>query len=872
MASNDEAEPCLPSFSRVENAPVTCKLDPAGSPSNRHGKGMYVVNRRGEEEAVSFDQILRRIELLSQGLHELVDPAKVAQAVINGMFAGIRTSQLDELAAQTSAYMAVTHPDFSKLAARIAIDNLHKNTSSDLVDVVDALTGFKDVLGRPAPLLSEPVANFIRENKDALNAAIDYKRDFEYDYFAFKTLERSYLLRVNGQISERPQHMLMRVACGIHTGDLEGAVETYDLLSKKYFTQATPTLFNAGTCRPQMSSCFLLTMQADSIDGIFGTLRQCALISKTAGGLGLSVSDIRASGSYIRGTNGYSNGLVPMLRVFNDASRYVDQGGGKRKGSLAIYLEPWHPDVFDYLNLRKNHGKEEMRARDLFFALWVPDLFMKRVAEGGSWTLMCPNECPGLTTTWGDEFDKLYVKYEREGRGRKSVSAQSLWFAILQSQIETGTPFMCYKDACNRKSNQQNLGTIKCSNLCCEIVQYCSPDEVAVCNLASLSLPSFVNIERKSYNFEKLKRVVKVVTRNLNKIIDRNYYPVQEAKNSNLRHRPIGIGVQGLADAFIMLRYPFESAQAKELNKNIFECIYFAALEASMELAKRDGPYESYKGSPVSNGILQFDMWGVQPTSGLCDWDGLRGKIRQYGVRNSLLVSTMPTASTSQILGNNEAFEPYTSNLYCRRVLSGEFFVCNPHLLNDLLKLNLWSEKMMQELIAHNGSVQHIDGIPNDLKELYKTVWEIKQRCIVDMSADRAPYVDQSQSLNIHMVNPSFSKLSTMHFHGWKLGLKTGLYYLRTQAAVDAIKFTVDTAILKDAQSKASGESGGVADVNEKRNPESYALDGGGNDRASADMQSGGADSLTKMTTEAPKVCRLRRGVNDDEPCLMCSG
>ncbi|PFH31622.1 ribonucleoside-diphosphate reductase large chain [Besnoitia besnoiti] len=772
---------------------------------------MYVVNRRGEEEPVSFDQILRRVSRLAFGLHPLVDPARVTQAVVNGMYAGIRTSELDELAAQTTAYMAASHPDFSVLAARISIDNLHKDTSDKFSQAARQLHSYIDKSGKDAELISDEVYAFIIANEAKLNAAIDYSRDFDYDYFGFKTIERSYLLRVHGKIVERPQHMLMRVACGIHCGDVEETITTYELMSRRFFIHATPTLFNAGTPRPQMSSCFLLTMQDDSIDGIFSTLKQCALISKTAGGIGLAVSDIRATYSYIRGTNGYSNGLLPMLKVFNDAARYVDQGGGKRKGSLAIYLEPWHYDVFDFLDIKKNHGKEERRARDLFCALWIPDLFMERVSENADWTLMCPNECPGLTEVWGDEFKRLYEKYEREGRGRKTIPAQHLWFAILQAQIETGTPYMLYKDACNRKSNQKNLGTIKCSNLCTEIVEYTSPDEVAVCNLASISLPKFVDRETRTFNYEHMKQIVKVMTRNLNRVIDRNYYPIPEARNSNMRHRPIGLGVQGLADAFMLLRYPFDSAEARELNRNIFECIYYAALEASCELAAAEGPYETYEGSPASEGLLQFDMWDVTPSSGLCDWASLRERIKKHGLRNSLLVSPMPTASTSQILGNNEAFEPYTSNIYYRRVLSGEFFVVNPHLFRDLLERDLWTEEVKQQLIAHNGSVQNMDIIPDDLKALYKTVWEIKQRVILDLAIDRSPYIDQSHSLNIHMVNPTYAKLSTMHFYGWRGGLKTGLYYLRTQAAADAIKFTVASQLLTSVKSNHQRREGLVA-------------------------------------------------------------
>ncbi|OXB70752.1 UNVERIFIED_CONTAM: hypothetical protein H355_008883 [Colinus virginianus] len=800
---------------------------------------MYVINRRGEEEPVSFDQILNRITKLSYGLHPLVDPARVSQAVINGMYAGIKTTELDELAAQTSgessaAYMAATHPDFSKLAARIAVDNLHKNTTDNFFHAIEQLFTYKDKLGRDARLVSSEVYEFVKANQSALNAAVDYSRDFDYDYFGFKTLERSYLLKVGGRIVERPQHLLMRVATGIHCGNLEKVIETYELMSQKYFIHATPTLFNAGTDRPQMSSC------------TFG-LRSVVLAS-------------------------------PMRhRVFNDAARYVDQGGGKRKGSLAIYLEPWHYDIFDFLDLRKNHGKEERRARDLFGALWIPDLFMERVSDNAGWTLMCPNECPGLTEAWGDEFKALYETYEKEGRGRKTIPAQHLWFAILQAQIETGTPYMLYKDACNRKSNQKNLGTIKGSNLCTEIVEYTSKDEVAVCNLASLSLPKFVDRETKTFNYDKLKAVVKVATRNLNCVIDRNYYPVQEARKSNMRHRPIGLGVQGLADAFMMLRYPFDSAEARRLNRNIFECIYYAALEASCELAAEAGTYESYKGSPASEGVLQFDMWNVKPDSGLCDWDGLRKKIKAHGLRNSLLVAPMPTASTSQILGNNEAFEAYTSNIYYRRVLSGEFFVVNPHLLRDLLERNLWTEDVKQQLIAHNGSVQHIDSIPDDLKALYKTVWEIKQRVILDLAVDRAPYIDQSQSLNIHMVNPTYAKLSTMHFYGWRAGLKTGMYYMRTQAAADAIKFTVDSQVACSARSKQycatglsalsttlSSTSSGFPE-DEKRQPEEQET-----------ISPLSADQSRNSTPQAPPaapVCPWRpKGASADDSCLMCSG
>jgi ribonucleoside-diphosphate reductase alpha chain len=636
---------------------------------------------------------------------------------------------------------------------------------------------------------ADDVWQVIEEHAEILDSSIIYDRDFGFDYFGFKTLEKSYLLKIEGKIAERPQHMYMRVAIGIHKSDIESAIKTYNLMSERWFTHATPTLFNAGTPKPQMSSCFLLTMKDDSIDGIYDTLKQTAKISQSAGGIGLSIHNIRATGSYIGGTNGTSNGIIPMLRVFNDTARYVDQGGGKRKGAFAIYLEPWHADVFEFLDLRKNHGKEEMRARDLFYALWISDLFMKRVEANGEWSLFCPNEAPGLSDCWGPEFEALYEKYEREGRARKTIKAQDLWFAILDSQIETGTPYMLYKDAANGKSNQQNLGTIKSSNLCTEIMEYTSAEEVAVCNLASLALPRFV-IDGK-FDMQKLYDVTYEVTKNLNKIIDNNYYPVEEARTSNLRHRPIGLGVQGLADAFILLRLPFESDLAKILNKNIFETIYFAAMTASKDLAKEHGAYQTFKGSPLSKGIFQFDMWKVQPTD-RWDWESLRKEVMEVGVRNSLLVAPMPTASTSQILGNNECFEPYTSNIYSRRVLSGEFIIVNKHLLKDLVNLGLWNNDMKNKIIANNGSVQNIKEIPAHIKELYKTVWEIKQRNLIDMAADRGAYICQSQSLNLFVDTPTVARLTSMHFYAWKQGLKTGMYYLRTQAATQAVQFTIE--------------------------------------------------------------------------------
>ncbi|MBO3699307.1 ribonucleoside-diphosphate reductase subunit alpha [Roseivirga sp. E12] len=757
---------------------------------------MLVVKRDGRRESVKFDKITARVEKLSYGLDSnFVEPIDVAKKVIEGLFDGVSTPELDNLAAEIAATMTVQHPDYAKLAARIAISNLHKTTSKSFSNTMKRLYTYVDPkTGENAPLVSKETYGIVKKNAAVLDSTIIYDRDFSYDYFGFKTLERSYLMKLDGKIVERPQHMLMRVAVGIHGENLEKVVETYNLLSEKWFTHATPTLFNAGTPKPQLSSCFLLTMKDDSIDGIYDTLKQCAKISQSAGGIGLSIHNVRAKGSYIKGTGGVSNGVVPMLRNFDMTARYVDQGGGKRKGSFAMYLEPWHADIFDFLDLKKNHGKEELRARDLFYALWIPDLFMKRVEANEDWTLLCPNECPGLSDVYGDEFEKLYEKYEREGKGRQTVKAQDLWFEVLESQIETGTPYMLYKDAANKKSNQKNLGTIKSSNLCTEIIEYTAPDEVAVCNLASLALPMYVDQETGTYDFQKLYDVTYVATKNLNRVIDVNYYPVPEAKNSNMRHRPIGLGVQGLADAFILMRMPFDSPEAKKLNKDIFETIYFAAMTASKDEAKIDGAYETFKGSPVSKGIFQYDMWGVTPDSGLWDWDSLKKEVKKHGVRNSLLVAPMPTASTSQILGNNECFEPYTSNIYTRRTLSGEFVIVNQHLMKDLIKLGLWSADMKNKLIAAQGSVQNIPDIPQDIKDLYKTVWEISQKAVIEMSADRGAYICQSQSLNIHIQDPNFGKLTSMHFYAWKNGLKTGMYYLRSKAATSAIQFTVDKA------------------------------------------------------------------------------
>ena len=767
---------------------------------------MYVVKRDGRREQVQFDKITARVKKLCYSLHENVDPVSVAMRVIEGVYDGVTTSELDNLAAEVAATNAVNHPDYAQLASRIAVSNLHKTTKKSFTEVMRDLHTYKDpVTGENASLVADDVMEIIEANSEELDSAIIYDRDFSYDYFGFKTLERSYLLKLDGEVAERPQQMLMRVSVGIHKDDIESAIKTYNLMSEGWFTHATPTLFNAGTPKPQMSSCFLLTMQEDSISGIYDTLKQCAKISQNAGGIGLAIHDIRATGSYIRGTNGTSNGIVPMLRVFNDTARYVDQGGGKRKGSFAVYIEPWHADVFDFLDLKKNHGKEEQRARDLFYALWTPDLFMKRVEEDGDWTLMCPNECPGLTDSWGEEFEALYEKYEAEGKGRKTIKAQELWFKIVENQIETGVPYMLYKDAANSKSNQQNLGTIRSSNLCTEIIEYTSKDEVAVCNLASIALPKFVT-EEGEFDHDKLFEVTYQVTKNLNRVIDRNYYPIPEARNSNMRHRPVGLGVQGLADAFIMMRYPFDSEEARQLNKDVFETIYYAACCASKDMAIEEGPYESFKGSPASKGQLQFDMWGVTPRD-RWEWDVLKEEIMDKGMRNSLLVAPMPTASTAQILGNNECFEPYTSNIYTRRTLSGEFIVVNNHLLRDLTKLGLWDADMKNQLIAANGSIQNIPNIPENLKQLYRTAWEISQRAILDMAADRGAYICQSQSLNVFMENANAPKLTSMHFHAWRSGLKTGMYYLRTKAATDAIKFTVDKKYKTAPQTEAPRKS-----------------------------------------------------------------
>jgi ribonucleoside-diphosphate reductase alpha chain len=766
---------------------------------------MYVVKRDGRKEAVKFDKITARIVKMCYGLDPLVSPEMIAMKVIEGLYDGVKTTDLDNLAAEVAASKTLDHPDYALLASRIAVSNMHKNTKKVFSEVVDDLYNYIDPkTNKKASLIADDVYEVVQKHKAQLDSSVIYDRDFKYDYFGFKTLERSYLLRINGLVAERPQHMLMRVSLGIHKEDIDAVLKTYDLLSEGWFTHATPTLFNSGTPKPQMSSCFLLTMKEDSIDGIYETLKSCAKISQAAGGIGLSIHDIRATGSYIKGTNGTSNGIVPMLRVFNDTARYVDQGGGKRKGSFAIYVEPWHADIMDFLDLKKNHGKEEQRARDLFYALWTPDLFMQRVKENGDWTLMCPHECPGLSDAYGPEFEALYTKYEAEGKGRKTIKAQDLWFKVLESQIETGTPYMLYKDAANMKSNQKNLGTIKSSNLCTEIIEYTAPDEIAVCNLASLALPKYV--EDGVFNHNKLFEVTYQATINLNRIIDNNYYPVEEARNSNMRHRPIGLGVQGLADAYILMRYPFDSPEAAQLNKDIFETIYYASMTASKDLAIVEGPYQTWEGSPVSQGIFQFDMWGVQP-SNRWEWDVLREEVKTHGVRNSLLLAPMPTASTAQILGNNECFEPYTSNVYTRRVLSGEYIIVNKHLLKDLVKAGLWNMDMRQKLMVSNGSIQNINEIPQDLKDLYKTAWEISQKVIIEQAADRGAFICQSQSLNIFMENANFGKLTSMHFYGWEKGLKTGMYYLRTKAATDAIKFTVDKAAVQESIQKTEEEN-----------------------------------------------------------------
>lgn len=815
---------------------------------------MQVIKRNGKREEVSFDKITARIKKLVYGLSDHVNPIKISMRVIEGLYDGVSTSNLDNLAAETCATMTAVHPDYALLAARIAISNLHKNTNKSFSETMESLYNYLDpITSQKAGLISDETIDVIRNHADQIDSAIIYDRDYSFDYFGFKTLERSYLLRMNGQVVERPQHMLMRAAVGIHGVDIVSAIETYHLMSEKWFIHATPTLFNAGTPKPQLSSCFLLSMVDDSIQGIFETLSRCAKISQSAGGIGLSIHNIRATGSYIKGTGGTSNGIIPMLRVFNDTARYVDQGGGKRKGAFAVYLEPWHADIMEFLELKKNHGKEEQRARDLFYALWICDLFMERVKNNENWSLFCPNEAPGLCDTYGGEFEALYHKYEKEGKARKVVRAQDIWSAIIESQIETGTPYMLYKDAANRKNNQKNLGTIRSSNLCTEIMEYTSADEVAVCNLASLALPKFVN--DGDFNHEQLFNITRVVTRNLNKVIDVNYYPIPEAKNSNMRHRPIGIGVQGLADAFILMGFAFDSPEARKLNKEIFETIYYAALTESCAIAERDGHYQSFPGSPASKGELQYDMWGVEP-SDRWNWTELKAKIGKHGLRNSLLLAPMPTASTSQILGNNECIEPYTSNIYTRRTLSGEYIVVNKHLLNDLIRLGMWDEEMKEALIVSNGSVQHIVGLPQELKERYKTVWEISQKAIIDMAADRGAFICQSQSLNLFVENATMGKLSSMHFYAWQKGLKTGMYYLRSKAAVDPIKFTLSDKHQRKYVRKDTMDAADLPVEVQKPNA-SY--------ESNVTTKLDDINPMMDVSATGP-VCTMEEG------CIMCSG
>jgi len=759
---------------------------------------MYVTKRNGNREIVSFDKILNRIKKLGQEANiKHLNYTSLVMKVIDQIYDSISTTKIDELSAEQCAAMASIHPDYNILAGRIVVSNHQKNTSASFKDVMTNLYQYLDKHDKHSPIVTEQIYNIANKYEHEIEAKIDYNRDYLIDFFGFKTLERAYLMKINKKTVERPQHMWLRVAIGIHGDNLDRVFETYEFMSKKYFTHATPTLFNAGTPHPQLSSCFLLAMENDSIEGIYNTLKDCALISKWAGGIGLHVHNIRASGSHIRGTNGQSNGLVPMLKVFNNTAKYVDQGGGRRNGSFAIYLEPWHADIEMFLQMRKNHGDEELKARDLFYALWIPDLFMERVKSDGQWTLMCPDECPGLSDVYGDDFNKLYTSYEESGRGRKTVKARDLWFQVLDAQMETGTPYLLYKDACNKKSNQKNIGMIKSSNLCSEIVQVSNENETAVCNLASIALPTFVDTtdpDNPIFDYETLHKISKIVTYNLNKIIDVNYYPTEKTRRSNMRHRPIGIGVQGLADVFMLMNKAFTSEEAKKINKNIFETIYHGALEQSCEMAKLEGSYETFEGSPTSRGILQFDMWNItsEHPNDRYDWTSLKAKIQENGIRNSLLLAPMPTASTSQILGFNECIEPITSNIYNRRTLAGEFILANKYLMNDLIKLNLWNEKIKNNIIANHGSIQHIETIPVEIREKYKTVWEIPMRALIDMAADRGIYVCQSQSLNLWLEDPNYSTLTSMHFYSWSKGLKTGIYYLRRRGRHQAQQFTIE--------------------------------------------------------------------------------
>jgi len=781
---------------------------------------MEVIKRDGSRERVKLDKILNRVKKQCYGLNmDYIEPMEIAKKVIHGLYDGISSVELDVLAAETAAALTPTHPDYSILAARISVTSLHKRTPKSFSAVIEQLYNYVDPkTGLKAPMIADDIYKIISENFKDIDSQIITDRDLDYDYFGYKTLEKSYLLKIDGQPAERPQQMLMRVAIGIHKEDLASAYRTYDLMSQGFFTHATPTLFNSGTRRPQLSSCFLVSMDDDSIQGIYKTLSDVAQISKNAGGIGLHIHNIRGTGAYIKGTNGTSNGIIPMLKVFNETARYVDQGGGRRKGSFAIYLEPWHCDVEDFLNLRKNHGKEEMRARDLFLALWTPDLFMERVKADGEWTLFSPDEAPGLDDVYGDEFVKLYTKYESEGRGRKTIKAQELWYKIIEAQIETGTPYMLYKDAANIKSNQKNLGTIKSSNLCTEIMEYSDSKETAVCNLASIALPKFIIPGKKpKYDLNALKDIAYTATINLNRVIDVNYYPTKETKTSNMKHRPIGIGVQGLADTFAILKIPFESDEAKNLDRDIFEAIYYGAMCASVDLAEKEGAYQTFKGSPLSKGLFQFDLWNESP-SPRWDWEELRERVKTHGARNSLLLAPMPTASTSQILGNNECFEPFTSNIYIRKTLSGEFPVVNKHLVKDLVKIGLWSESLRDKIIINNGSVQDIPEIPEDLKSIYKTAWEMSQKIIIDHAATRAPFICQSQSMNLFVQDANFAKLSSAHFYGWDKGLKTGSYYIRTKAATTAIKgLGIDTSRAEPIKSESENYSDLVCSID---NPE----------------------------------------------------
>jgi ribonucleoside-diphosphate reductase alpha chain len=838
---------------------------------------MQVLKRNGSKETVSFDKVLTRVRKSAKGL--AVNPDALAQQVLSQIYDGVKTSELDELTAQLAAGLSTLHPDYGTLAARIVVSNHHKNTSPSFSEVVNVLAKQQmPATKEETSLLNQDFVRFVRLHGPELDKYIQYERDYLFDYFGFKTLEKSYLLRsTRMEVVERPQHMWMRVAVALwlDSGSLPRIFETYDLLSQKFLTHATPTLFNAGTPRQQLSSCFLLSMSDDSIAGIYKTLGDCAAISKYAGGIGLHIHNVRARGSLIKGTNGTSNGLVPMLRVFNNTARYVDQGGGKRNGSFAMYLEPWHADVEDFLKMKLNTGAEEERARDLFYALWIPDLFMERVDANGTWTLMCPNECPGLADCWGDEFKQLYETYEREGRGRKTVDARKLWFQILDSQMETGTPYLLYKDAANKKSNQQHVGTIKSSNLCTEIIEYSDKDETAVCNLASIALPAFV--KDGTFDLEKLRDVTKVAIRNLNRVIDINFYPTPETERSNTRHRPVGLGCQGLADVFALLKLGWESEEAAKLNQLIFEHMYYAAVEESCALATVEGSYPAFEKSPTSMGILQPDLWRVTPltqkdgnedwteSNGSLDWSALREKV-QKGLRNSLLLAPMPTASTSQILGYNECFEPFTSNLYTRRTLAGEFIVINKYLLQELMDLGLWSEDMKQQIVARNGSVQGIPGIPEEIQQRYKTGWELKQRCLIDMAAQRGAFICQSQSLNLFVADPTYAKLTSMHFHAWKQGLKTGCYYLRTKAPVTAQKFTVDPRLLAAIQGNQAvnaSETNSIADSDSDSESEDEETKKRVARRAMIDKLAAEYEASVEQMRKAKE--------NGEEVCEMCS-